>query len=235
MRFFFGRIDRIVCVSRGVAEDISGITGIPMEEIAVVANPVGTRDLYRFSEEAVEHPWPGDRQVPVIVGIGRLTEQKDFTTLLRAFAKVREQRKCRLIILGEGRKRTELENLISSLDIDQDVSLPGFVANPYSYLSRCSLFVLSSKWEGSPNVLTEALALGVPVVSTDCPSGPREILEGGKYGYLVSPGDDDALAEAMLRTLDNPLPVNILKEAVSRYTVEESVSGYLKAMGMADS
>jgi glycosyltransferase involved in cell wall biosynthesis len=232
MRLFYGKVNRIVAVSQGVARDIIAITGLPAERITVVRNPAITPQLYLNARAPLDHPWFSGRKIPVIMGVGRLTEQKDFKTLIRAFAILRTRQHCRLVILGEGRQRPELVDLASDLAVEEDVSLPGFVHNPYCYLSRSSLFVLSSRWEGSPNVLTESLALGIPVVSTDCRSGPREILQEGKYGPLVTPGDPDALAEAMGMTLDNPLPENILREAASEYTFEQSVSGYLKAMGI---
>ncbi|MGB5494721.1 MAG: glycosyltransferase, partial [Sedimenticolaceae bacterium] len=173
--------------------------------------------------------------VPVILGAGRLTEQKDFATLLRAFARMQALRPVRLVILGEGRLRGELERLADELGVGDRVALPGFTTNPYAWLARAALFVLSSAWEGSPNVLTEALALGVPSVATDCPSGPRELLAGGRYGALVAVGDPGGLAEAMLATLEAPLPAGQLRQAVSDYTAEAAALGYLGALGLAAS
>jgi len=164
------------------------------------------------------------------MGMGRLTRQKDFPTLIRAFAVVRSQSSCRLMILGEGQDRSKLKRLTEVLGIQDDVDFPGFVANPYRFLSRAKLFVLSSVWEGSPNALSEAMALGVPVVATDCPSGPREILQGGLYGPLVPMGDVDALAEAMRATLANPPDKVFLKLAVTDYTAEISSRRYLEVL-----
>src|SRR5262249_43075680 len=146
------------------------------------------------------HPWFRPSAPPVVLGAGRLHAQKDFPTLLRAFAQVRAKREARLMILGEAKcaeYRTELMALAAQLGIADDVMLPGFVANPFAYMARAAVFVLSSAWEGLPTVLIEALASGCPVVSTACPSGPREILENGKYGPLVPVGDDTALANAI--------------------------------------
>ena len=134
---------------------------------------------------------------------------------------------CRLIILGEGDDRRALEDLASQLSVKNTVDMPGFVDNPYAYLSRASLFVLSSVWEGSPNVLTEALALGVPSVSTDCPSGPNEILQNGVIGRLVPVGNPNSLAAAIQETLSNPPEENLSKGAVRQYTVELSTRRYL--------
>lgn len=228
MRLFYTHTDHIVAVSDGVGEDIMSITGLPPSRVTTVANPVISGELMERSREAVNHPWFTDGNIPTILGVGRLTEQKDFTTLIRAFALVRERSACRLAILGEGRQREQLQELISSLGLNDDVLLPGFEPNPYAWITASSLFVLSSKWEGSPNVLTEALALGRPVVSTDCRSGPREILQDGKFGELVAVGDFRRLAEAMVRTLENPLPPETLKEASANHTMEASSMKYLE-------
>ena len=167
-----------------------------------------------------------------VLGIGRLTRQKDFPTLIRAFAVVRRQRPLRLIILGEGRDRAALEQLAAREGVGADVALPGFQANPYAWLARARLFVLSSAWEGSPNALTEAMALGVQVVATDCRSGPRELLDAGRYGQLVPVGDAEALAGAMREALDHPLPPEILKSAVRDYAAETSARRYLEVLGL---
>lgn len=233
MRLFYPGIDYIVAVSEGVAEDVRKITGLGNERVGVVRNPVWTPRLDRLARERIPHPWLDDRSVPVILGAGRLTRQKDFPTLVRAFARARAQRECRLIILGDGRQRHRLLALAGELGVAKDFALPGFQRNPYAVIARASLFVLSSAWEGSPNVLTEALALGVPVVATDCPSGPREILAGGRYGKLVPVGDAEALARAMLETLEHPPDPKTLQEAARPYTVEASTRGYLEALGLA--
>ncbi|MCB1639455.1 MAG: glycosyltransferase, partial [Thiothrix sp.] len=144
--------------------------------VQVIRNPVITPELLEQAQAPVTHPWLNPKTVPVIMGAGRLSHQKDFRTLLEAFAQVRQVRDCRLIIAGEGGLRTALEQRVAALGLEAVVSLPGFQANLPAWLQKADLFVLSSRWEGSPNVLTEALALGVPVVSTRCPSGPDEVL-----------------------------------------------------------
>jgi glycosyltransferase involved in cell wall biosynthesis len=189
--------DGIIAVSSGVADDLAEATGIPRESIDVIYNPVVTPEVATASREAVDHPWLAPGEPPVVMGIGRLTPKKDFTTLLQAFAEVRREVPARLMILGEGPERAVLEGLVRTLDLAANVALPGFVGNPYAYLARASLFVLSSRWEGLPTVLIEAMFCGAPVVSTDCPSGPREILNGGRYGRLVPVGDLAALAQAI--------------------------------------
>jgi glycosyltransferase involved in cell wall biosynthesis len=234
MRLLYRGVDAIVAVSEGVAEDTRRITGLPAARIGVVRNPVVTPQLAELAAVPCPHPWLTSPTVPVILGAGRLTEQKDFATLLRAFARVRAARPARLVILGEGRLRGALERLADDLGVRDGVALPGFTANPYPWMARAALFVLSSAWEGSPNVLTEALALGVPSVATDCPSGPRELLADGRYGPLVAVGDDAALAAAMLATLTAPLPADTLRAAVADYTVEAAARGYLAALDLGD-
>ncbi len=230
MRLFFPALDHVVAVSEGVAQDILAITGLPETRVTAIPNPVVTPELNLLAGEDIDHPWLRKPVPPVVIGMGRLTEQKDFFTLIRAFFEARKERTCRLIIVGEGRQRESLSKLIADLDLEKDVSLPGFVSNPYAWLSRSSLFVLSSKWEGSPNALTEALALGIPVVSTNCRSGPNEILKGGKYGELVAVGDWKALGQSISRTLAHPLPSEFLKEASAPYTVKASCSAYLEKL-----
>lgn len=235
MRLFYKHADKIVAVSQGVAEDIRDITGLPEISIPTVPNPVITERIFTLSKEPLDHEWFHDHDTKVILGIGRLAYQKDFPTLIRAFAEVRKQVNCRLIILGEGGQRRDMESLVLDLGLTGDVQLPGFVANPYRWLARSSLFVLSSRWEGSPNALTEALALGTPVVSTDCPSGPREILCDGRYGTLVPMENQAAMAEAIFQTLHTRLPERTLREAVNDYTVKRSVKGYLEVFGLEES
>lgn len=232
MRLFYPRVEHVVCVSQGVLEDTRALTGLPAERLSVIRNPVVTPRLEALAAEAVDHPWAADAAVPLILGAGRLTEQKDFPTLVRAFARLRAERPARLVILGEGRQRGALEALAGELGVAADLVLPGFAPNPYAWMSRARLFVLSSAWEGSPNVLTEALALGVPSVATDCPSGPREILAGGRWGPLVAVGDDVALARAMAATLDAPQPPEALRAAVAEYTRDAAVAAYLRVLGL---
>jgi len=232
MRAFYRHVDALVAVSRGVADDVRAITRLPPERVLVIRNPVVTPDLARLAAARVPHPWLAERGIPLVLGMGRLTRQKDFPTLLRAFARVRAERACRLIILGEGRDRAALAALAAALGVAADVDLAGFALNPYPYLGASSLFVLSSLWEGSPNALAEAMALGTPVVATDCPSGPRELLEGGRVAPLVPTGDIPALAQAMLDQLAQPTRAASLREAVREYHVEVSARAYARALGL---
>lgn len=232
LRKLYPQADTIIAVSQGVAQDVARNTGIPLQQIRVVPNPVVTPELRRLAQEPVVHPWFAKDSPPIILGVGGFRRAKDFPTLLRAFARVRRETPARLVILGKGRQRSRLEALAEKLGVKKDFSLPGFVTNPYAFMARSDLFVLSSLWEGSPNALTEALAVGTPVVATDCESGSREVLQGGLYGPLVPVGNVEALAEAMLETLENPLDSRFLQSAVGRYTIEASTDLYLSALGL---
>ena len=232
LRPLFREADGVVAVSRGVANDIASITKIPRQKIHVIANPTVTPELTSLSRAPVAHPWFNPVTAPVILGIGGLRRSKDFPTLVRAFALVRRQRSARLMILGRGGRKEALLKLARELGVDEDVQLPGFVSNPYSYLAKGSVFVLSSLWEGSPNVLIEALAVGTPVVATDCPSGPRDILQDGRYGALVPPGNAGALADAIMLTLRRPLSAVTLREAVGEHVMELSARRYLDVFGL---
>ena len=203
-RQWYPKADGIISVSEGVANDLSHVTGIEKSRIKTIHNPVDIASVRRRAAERIDEPWFAADQPPVILSAGRLASQKDYSTLLRAFALLRRRRPARLIILGEGRERRRLEALARELRIADDVRMPGHVKNPYAYMDRASLFALSSAWEGCPNVIIEALACGCPVVSTDCDSGPAELLDHGAYGWLVPVGDADALGSAMDVALDRP-------------------------------
>lgn len=233
MRRLYPRADGVIAVSAGVREDTLAITGLPPERVVVIRNPVITPELAALAAEPAPHPWLSERTLPVIIGMGRLTRQKDFPSLVRAFAQLQSTRPSRLVILGEGKDRSVLESLLAELGLSERVLLAGFQANPYAWLARADLFVLSSAWEGSPNALTEALALGVPCVSTRCPSGPDELLAGGRFGPLVGVGDVTAMAEAMQATLEHPLDADTLRSAVDEYRVQTSAAAYLRRLGLA--
>lgn len=228
----FNQADGIVAVSQGVADEVMQLSKVPEERITVIKNPTITPELYEQSQAEMPDPWLAPGQPPVVLGIGGLRRQKDFPTLIRAFAQVRQQQACRLMILGQGNKEAQLKQLAQDLNLGDDFRLLGFVENPYVYLKHAGLFVLSSLWEGSPNVLTEAMALGTPSVSTDCPSGPFEITRGGAVLPLVPVGDVDRLAEAMLKTLREPQDPETMKSAVGEYTLERSARSYLAAFGL---
>ena len=225
--------DGIIAVSQGIADDLVATYNLPQDRIAVAHNPVVTSTLLQRATGPVDHPWLQPDQPPVILGIGRVTRQKNFSLLLAAFARVRRNRLCRLIIIGNGERVKELTEKAKRLGVHKDVDFLGFTENPYAYLSNAALFVLSSSWEGSPNALTEALAVGCPVVATDCPSGPRETLRGGAVGPLVPVEQVSPLAEAIETTLDNPLPQERLQAAAAPFSATHSADEYLRIMGFA--
>lgn len=232
MRRFYPQADDIVAVSHGVARDMVLTMGLPLARLRVIYNPTVIPELFAKAREPVREPWLAAGQPPVILGVGRLGQEKDFATLMRAFAQVRQQRPARLIILGEGVERHRLEALVSDLHLKDQVALPGFVANPYAYMARAEVFVLSSVFEGLPNTLIEAMACETSVVSTDCQSGPREILEDGLYGRLTPVGDPQALAEAILATLDNPTDPEHLRRRADMFSLETVVGQYLEALNV---
>jgi glycosyltransferase involved in cell wall biosynthesis len=224
--------DNVIVTSEGVADDMSRYTGLARRHIEVVPSPVIPDSLLEAEPEVPDHPWFRDREVPLIISVGELSERKDFATLLRGFARLRAQRPCRLMILGRGKRRERLLKLAEELGISEDLALPGFVDSPYAYMAHADLFTFTSRWEGLGFVIIEALAMGTPVVSTDCPSGPSEILQQGRYGRLVPIGDPEALAAAMADSLDHPLSAETLREAVTPYTVSAATDSYLKALGL---
>ncbi|WP_295454576.1 glycosyltransferase [uncultured Thiodictyon sp.] len=219
----------IVAISQDTAQDLHGLLG---EDAAVttIPNPIVTPQMLELAQEPIDHPWFGDTGIPVLVFAGRLEIEKDLPTLLRAFARLRAQRDCRLLIIGDGRLRPAVEAERAALGLTESVEMPGWAPNPYPYLRQASLVVLSSIWDALPTVLIESLALGTPVVSTECGAGPREILDGGRFGPLVPPGDVEALADAMARTLTNPLPAATLRQGGERYEAQRNADLYLKLM-----
>jgi glycosyltransferase involved in cell wall biosynthesis len=244
MHRYYPCADQIVTVSRDLADDLAAFAAIPRERILPIYNPVVDDRLARAAAERPDHPWFRLGDVPIVLGVGRLERRKGFATLIRAFARIRRLRPLRLVILGGGKTakgeaadRAVLDALIRDLGVETDVSLPGFKLNPYAYMARASVFVLASDYEGLPGVLIQAMACGCPVVSTDCPTGPREILEGGTLGPLVPVGDDQAMAEAIAHVLDAPAPAADLRRRAGDFSVDAAVGNYLamfEAIGADD-
>jgi glycosyltransferase involved in cell wall biosynthesis len=233
VRRAYARATAVVAVSDGVADDLARWTGLPRTGIQTIYNPVVTLELVRQQAEPVDHPWFHPGAPPVILGAGRLGRAKDFPTLIRAFARVRRERPARLVILGKGktprktaRRVAGLMSLAAELGVADDVTLPGFVTNPFAYMARAAIFALSSINEGLPGVLIQAMACGCPVVSADCPCGPAEILDRGRYGRLVPPRDDAALAAAITATLAAPPAPGTLRARAAFYSVERAALHY---------
>lgn len=227
LRRIYRRVDVLVGVSDGVADNLAQVTGLPRSSIARIYNPALTPDLEKAAQEPLDHAWFQDGQPPVLLTVGRLDDQKDHPSLIRAFAKLRAEREARLVILGEAPNPREtaartkaLRDLARSLGVEADVDLAGYQSNPFKYMKRAAVFVLTSRFEGLGNVLIEALACGCPVVSTDCESGPGEVLEAGKHGRLVPVGDVDAMARALTETLDDSSQPEQLKARAADFSAD---------------
>jgi glycosyltransferase involved in cell wall biosynthesis len=229
-RALYPRAHAHVAVSEGVARDVESRTGFLREYTKVVYNPIVDATMFAAAGVPSPHPWLAVGGPPVVLGIGRLTAQKNFALLIDAFALLRAHADVRLLILGDGEEREALASRVASLGLQDVVECVGYVDNPFAYLARARMFVLSSSWEGFGNVLVEAMAFGVPVVSTNCPSGPAEILADGKYGPLVPCGDAPALASAMREVLAAPVSADLLRARAQQFTVSRAADGYLRAI-----
>ncbi len=218
--------DSVVGVSHGVSTEFAKITGLKCGYPQVIHNPVVSQSIERRSREPANHPWLDSPELPVILAIGKLNKSKNFPLLLAAFAQFLTHRPARLVVLGDGRMRPKLLALAKRLGIEESVDFPGFKENPFAFLAKANLFVLSSGREALPTVLIEAMACGCPVVSTDCPFGPREILEEGRFGPLVPVGDSEALAAAMVRVLNAPPSRNVLRERSALFSIDRAVDRY---------
>jgi glycosyltransferase involved in cell wall biosynthesis len=230
MRWIYPMADRIVCVSDGVRRSLLDYARLDPERATVIHNPIVSPQIERMMAEPCADPWLGDPAAPLVLAVGRLTPAKDLPTLLRGFAALRRGRRARLLILGDGEERPAIEALARDLGLGDDVRLAGFVANPYAWMARADLFVLSSAWEGFPTVLVEALACGARVVATDCRSGPREILLGGELGELTPVGDAEALAEAMARALDAPPAPERQRQRAAAFSVSRAADAYVRVL-----
>ncbi len=229
-RLFYSRADAVVAISNGVATDLARLSGIDRARVRVIYNPIDLEAIQRGAAQELAQPWFDHGQPPVVLGVGRLAPEKDFATLLRAFALLRIQRPARLLILGEGPLRLALQSLAAELGIAQDLQMPGFVPNPFAFMARARVLCLTSIREGFGNVLVEALACGVQVVSTDCRSGPAEILEDGRYGALTPLGNPPALAEAIRHALDEPLPPELLRARATAFSAGRAVQAYREVL-----
>jgi glycosyltransferase involved in cell wall biosynthesis len=232
IKMLYRRGDKIVAVSEGVASDLRKTLPNLNNKITVIYNPVIDEEIFERSTEPVENDWLKNDKIPVVIGAGRISEQKDFSTLIKAFNIVLQQKEVRLLILGKYSENDseylKLVKLINELGIIDRVKFEGFVSNPFAYLSRASVFVLSSKWEGLPGVLIQALACGCPVVSTDCPSGPNEVISDQSIGYLSPVGDYNHLAENISKTLDSKIDKAALIERSKKFSVDKCADNYLK-------
>ncbi len=229
-KFFYKKADKIIVISEEMKNDLLESIRLSKEKVALIYNPVFNDIIKKKKNETITHKWLKTNEYKVILGTGRLTQQKGFSILIKAFAILRKKEKIKLIILGEGKERKNLENLIKKLNLENDVDMPGFVDNPYAYIAKTNVYVLSSLYEGFPNTLVEALACSTPVVSTDCPSGPSEILDSRKYGELVPIGDINALVRAIEKVLDNPTEKELLQKRAMDFDIKKIADDYIKVI-----
>ena len=233
MQRYYHQAAAVVAVSKGVERDTKAYLNLPQDIVKTIYNPVAAREIKNLSEESPEHAWFESRDVPVVLGIGRFVQQKNFPLLVRAFAELRKKRPVRLVLLGgdessgeQAQHKAELEELADELGVAEDFDMPGYKENPYPYFRRASVFALSSRFEGFGNVLVEALFCGCPVVSTDCPSGPAEILRDGEFGRLVSIDDAQGMADALDAVLDEKIDSRVLRARGEEFSVDQAVDNY---------
>jgi len=230
LRRAYRSADLVVSPSQGVTEDLVGEMGIARAQVTTIPNPLDVDRIRSLALEPVTNPFAQPDRRPIVLGIGRLSAQKDFPTLILAFARTLKTVPAKLLILGEGEERGALEALVRSNGLEQSVAMPGFVENPFAYLQQAAVFVLSSRYEGLPNALLHALAVGTPVVATDCPSGPSEILESGRLGRLVPVGDVEAMAAAIADGVAGRIASAPLATVERKYGMDEIVRGYLEVL-----
>jgi glycosyltransferase involved in cell wall biosynthesis len=230
LRLMLPQAETIGAVSEGVARDLESTLGLPRSRVTVLYNPVVREGLAERAAEATGHPWLDHKEMPVILGVGSLVDRKDFPTLIRAFALLTRSRPARLIVLGEGPERPRLEQLVGELSLAELAALPGFVANPLAYMAKADVLALSSRVEGMPTVIIEAMACGSPIVATDCPHGPSELLGNEAFGRLVAVGDADALAKALTSTLSEPRDPERQRRRAAEFAVDRAVERYVQLM-----
>jgi len=226
------RADALTCVSKDMVDQYRKVFRNPPH--VCVYNIVDDRQSRLRLTERVEHRWLGNKNVPVLVAAGRLAEWKGFSDLINAFKILRQNRPVRLLILGDGPLKGELQAQIDNLGLTEEIELAGYVQNPLKYFKKADVFVLSSHVEGLPNVLVEAMMCGCTPVSTDCPTGPRELLDGGRYGYLVPMHDTAAMAAGIQKALDNPISADVLTQAIAPFEEHTVIKRHFEVLGLMD-
>lgn len=250
IRLTYRFADHVVAVSRGVADDITKIAGLDHKKITVIYNPKPQSEIVQKMSEPATHPWLEQKTLPVAIAVGRLREQKNLGLLIRAFSKIQKRFPSRLIIIGAGRDEGKLRRLISDLNAEDYISLPGFMENPYSFMARSDLFVFPSLWEGMPNAVIEALMCGLPIIASDCDSGPREILapktpynkriksgyELGEFGVLVAVNDEDSFVEAVVKMFNDKKMQDTYRERTmvraSDFDIDKHFGPYEEVLGL---
>lgn len=233
MRAVMWRADALTCVSQGMVEEYRVF--FPKPPHVAVHNLVDDAPSRQRMLEPVDHPWFVDKTTPIVISAGTLSPRKGYSDLIAAFVQaIADGREARLVIFGEGPSRAELEQQIRDLGLQARVAFPGKIANPLRYFARSDVFVLSSYFEGLPNALIEAMICGCSLVAADCPSGPMEILDAGRYGKLVPVGDVAALAEAIRYQLDHPTDKVLLEQGVRRFGEDAVLARHFELLGLSD-
>ena len=231
MRVLMPRADALTCVSKDMVDQYNVVFNTPRH--ACVYNIIDAGfSKSQMSEAVQDSDWIHIDDTPLLVAAGMLEPWKGFSDLIQAMALLLKTRSAKLLILGDGPLRVSLQSLIEQLNIGHAVRLAGYVTNPLKYFRKADVFVLSSHVEGMPNVLVEAMMCGCTPVSTNCPTGPSELLQNGRYGYLVPVGDPVAIAEGICRALESPIPEDLLKEAVKPFAAKEVISRHFALLGM---
>ena len=232
VRYVYPLATKVVAVSKGVAADLKAFSKLSDALVTYIYNPVFDQNLARLTRERPSHAWLRDHIVPVVVAFGRLHPQKDFPMLIRAFDIARSRVSARLIIFGEGQERASLQALIDQSTYPGDIDLAGFTGRPLAEMAAADLLALSSRWEGFPNVLVEGLASGLRIVATNCPSGPEEILDGGRYGCLVPVGDAEAMANGIVQSVLTPPDREAFQKRAAVVSVQTAVALYAKLLNI---
>ncbi|MCQ4333122.1 glycosyltransferase [Natronomonas sp. F2-12] len=227
-KFVYPYAESIITVSEDVAHDLPDT--ISQDKIVTINNPSYHSKILKLAQEPIDHDWINDPEKDVVISVGNLKPQKDYSTLIRAIRDLNQEDRRFLVILGKGNLKKDLENLAEELDVRDRISFPGFVDNPYAYMSKSDVFVLSSAWEGFPNVVVEAMACGTPVVCTDCPGGSSDILNDGMYGTLVPVGDHHAIAEAINSMLLNPTDDIELISRAKEFSIDKICDDYERVL-----
>lgn len=230
MKLVMWRASALTCVSKDMVEHYRDI--FKNAPHVSVYNIIKDENSMKRLQEPVDHPWIKDKEIPVIISAGTMTKRKGFADLIQAFSIVQKKQKCRLLILGDGYLRSDLEDLVVELNLKDLVDMPGNVSNPLKYFSKANVFVLSSYAEGLPNVLIEAMICGCTPVATDCPTGPSEVLQDGKYGFLVPMRDPAAMAVAIEEALNSPVSKDLLDEAVAPFEETAVIDRHFEVLGL---
>jgi glycosyltransferase involved in cell wall biosynthesis len=222
----------VIAVSSGVADELRDLSLRISNKTQVIPTPVISDELLQQADEPIDEPWLTHRDAPVIVSAGRLERYKGFVTLMRAIKLLCKKREARLLVLGEGSYEPTIRREIAQLDLEKHVKLVGFRPNPFPYMKHADAFALASESEGLPNVLIQAMAFGTPIVSTNCRSGPAEILCNGKYGRLVPVGNEHELAQALHDALLEPRQLEAQQYARATYSTKRATDEYLAFAGL---